>query len=226
MKITALLAGLSMCFWAGAQDAALEIYPVVAGEKIVLEHPFLSPNGDTLNLSTLKFYLGNFEFWENGEVVHADNAYRLLDLEDKTSLLLPFHFPGKTTFDSLRFYLGVDSLTTASGAMGGDLDPTRGMFWTWQSGYINVKIEGTSSKSPLRDGAFAFHLGGYASPFGAYRRVSVGAVSNLADVRLDLDFTPLFGQIDWSKKPSVMSPGTEAVRLLNVLTTCFSIHEK
>ena len=44
--------------------------------------------------------------------------------------------------------------------MDGDLDPVHGMYWTWQSGYIQFKLEGL-----LRDSAgerkLELHLGGF-----------------------------------------------------------------
>lgn len=225
MKNAGFFACLAMCFSVGAQDFSLQICPVFAHEKIVLEQPLHTSTGDTLTLSTLKFYLGNFGFWKNGQVVHTENAHRLLDLEDETTLRLTFDFPENTAFDSIAFDLGVDSLTTASGAMGGDLDPTRGMFWTWQSGYINLKLEGFSSKCPARGGLFELHLGGYLPPFQSVRRV-VLPFSKKENARLDFDLNPLFRQIDWEKKSGIMSPGAEAVRLTNVLATSFLSHEK
>jgi hypothetical protein len=44
----------------------------------------------------------------------------------------------------IRFLLGVDSARNVSGIQTGALDPARGMFWTWNSGYVMAKIEGSS----------------------------------------------------------------------------------
>jgi hypothetical protein len=45
---------------------------------------------------------------------------------------LSFDLPTYLKYDQIQFQLGIDSLTNVSGAMGGDLDPTKGMYWTWQ----------------------------------------------------------------------------------------------
>lgn len=214
---------LALPFLGRAQALSLQLQPVFSGETMALEKPFRAANGDSLTLSTLKFYLGNFGLWKNGRVVFAGRTHHLLDLEDENSLRLTFNLPEKTDIDSLAFDLGVDSLTTASGAMGGDLDPTRGMFWTWQSGYINLKVEGFSSKCPTRAGAFAFHLGGYLPPFQTVRRVVV-PLPPTDEVRLDFDLAPFFQKIDWQNKSGIMSPGAEAVRLMDVLAGCFRVY--
>ena len=69
---------------------------------------------------------------------------------------LALQIPSNIPFSKLKFQLGIDSLTNVSGAMGGDLDPTKGMYWTWQSGYINMKIEGKSNSCKTRKNQFQF----------------------------------------------------------------------
>lgn len=203
-----------------SQPFSLHVQPVFSGKKIVLEQAFRGENGDTLAVQTLKFYLGNFEFRKNGYVVFAEKTYRLIDLEDEKSLALVFNFPEKATFDSLYFDLGTDSLTNSAGVMGGDLDPARGMFWTWQSGYINLKLEGFSSRCPARAGMFMFHLGGFLPPFQTVRRV-VLPFSKPVNSRINFDLAPFFQSVDWAQKPGIMSPGMEAVRLMDVLAAGF-----
>jgi hypothetical protein len=148
-------------------------------------------------------------------------SHHLLDLEQEASLTPTFQMPENLTFDSLFFELGVDSLSTASGAMGGDLDPTKGMFWTWQSGYINVKMEGYHSKCPNKNHGFEFHLGGYLPPFSSLQKVTVPLVSNKKAL-ITLEFAPFFEQVDWGKKPSIMSPGAEAQRLSGIMAKSFT----
>lgn len=208
-------------------DVCIPFQPTLFGEKIALEKAVKMPDGDSIALHTLRFYLSSFVFYKNGKVIFVEeNSYHLLDLEDEATMILPFAFPQKFDFDSLHFNLGVDSATTVSGAMGGDLDPALGMFWTWQSGYINVKLEGSSPKSPARDGAFQFHLGGYLPPFQTIQVVGLkfGSTLNPSEIRLDL--TPFFDKTDWSKKPNIMSPCREAVDLSTILAKSFHVHAR
>lgn len=207
----------------------LSVRPVFKTEKIALGQPIVAAGADSLTLSALRFYLGDFVFWKNGKAVFEDERLHLFDLEDETAMRSAIDLPRKARFDSLSFILGVDSSTTANGAMGGDLDPVRGMFWTWQSGYINVKIEGFSKKCPLRGGFFEFHLGGHSGPFAAARRAGARlskARKGGSPLSLWLDLSPFFEAIDWTARPSAMSPGAEAARLSEILAKSIKIDEK
>lgn len=203
---------------------SLPVQPVFRGEQIVPGQPLRTADGDSLVLHTLRFYLSNFVFLKNGAVVFSEkNSCHLLDLEVEKSLLLNFQLPQNTDFDTLQFDFGVDSATTVLGAMGGDLDPTRGMFWTWQSGYIHLKMEGFASKSPARNHTFQFHLGGYLPPFQTCQTVKTARPPYQAQLQLEL--LTFFEKINWSKKPGIMSPCREAVELSEVLAKSFILHD-
>ena len=59
----------------------------------------------------------------------------------------------------IYFQIGIDSLTNVSGDLDGDLDPALGMYWAWNSGYINMKLEGKSSSCKSVKKEFQFHIG-------------------------------------------------------------------
>ena len=79
----------------------------------------------------------------------------------------------KKNIKSISFCIGIDSLASVSGALSGDLDPSNGMYWAWQSGYINMKIEGTSSSCKTRKNSFNFHIGGYLKPYNAIKKIEI-----------------------------------------------------
>ncbi len=68
-------------------------------------------------------------------------------------------------YDELQFMIGVDSIRNFSGAQTGALDPLNDMFWTWNSGYVNFKLEGTSSASTADLNRIEHHIGGFRSPY-------------------------------------------------------------
>lgn len=214
-----------------AQSFSLHFQPVFQQKNVILDAPLLTVAGDSLALHTLRLYLCNFVFLKKEAAVWAEkNSHHLLDLEDTSTLDLRFGLPAGMGFDEVKFDLGVDSLTNASGALGGDLDPTKGMYWTWQSGYINAKIEGFFERSTARNHEFQFHLGGYLPPFQSVQAVAIKVrrVQNPSDLKFQLDFdlAPFFEKLDWAKRHSIMSPSAEAVRLSEVLAQSFSIHAK
>jgi hypothetical protein len=54
------------------------------------------------------------------------------------------------SISKITFSAGIDSLTSTAGIQKGVIDPINGMYWAWQSGYVNFKIEGKSSSCPTR----------------------------------------------------------------------------
>jgi hypothetical protein len=210
------------------RQLTIPIRVVFVGQKVALDLGMSIGKSDTLTISTLKWYLGNFVFLKKGKQVFTSKDHHLLNLEDANTLKLIFQVPSKLRFDAVQFDLGVDSVTQTSGAMGGDLDPTHGMFWTWQSGYIHAKIEGNFTKSQAYTGAFEFHLGGYAAPFATVQSVTLktGRISKHSDLELKLDLAPFFERVNLKEKPGIMSPSAEAVRLSAVLAKSFGVHEK
>ena len=124
------------------------------------------------------------------------------------------------TFDSVSFTLGVDSITSVSGAFGGDLDPTNGMYWTWNSGYVNFKMEGKSAVCNTHKSAFTFHLGGYMAPYRSAQVVGLHvAPTNEAIIRLDL--SKFLAEIDLNKEHTIMSPSMRAVEISAVIARSF-----
>jgi hypothetical protein len=123
-----------------------------------LTHPM---TGDVLNYTTFKYYVSNLKLkkTDGSWWVHPE-SYFLVDLSQasSTKLLLDGVPVGKYT--EVSYTMGVDSTRNVSGAQTGALSTTNNMFWTWNSGYIMVRAEGTYSASGS-SGGFTYHLGGF-----------------------------------------------------------------
>ena len=97
--------------------------------------------------------------------------------------------------------LGVDSVRNVSGAQTGGLDPAKGMFWTWSSGYIFFKLEGSSPKSGDVQKNLTYHIGGFQGPYKAQRNFTFDFGSVTAnvtttfnpEVHLTVDLNKFFG---------------------------------
>jgi hypothetical protein len=220
---------LTSYYVSSQNNFTIRFCPVVGDNKIILEQPLFLDNGDTFTITTLKIYLGNFLFWKNNQIVYADENYHLLDLEDEQSLVLQFPFAKDLVVDSILFGFGVDSITNISGVKGGDLDPTKGMFWTWQSGYINVKLEGRRSNFNTPSEEFNYHLGGYLHPFESYKKVTLPLpIKDNSTIYFNLEH--FFDKMDGVRKRNIMSPCRESVSVMNILAQCISVkafgHEK
>lgn len=123
-----------------------------------MRHP---KTGDTLTFTEFSFYVSNVRLKnEDGSWWSEPESYHLICAKctDKNFFTLSDVPAGNYT--EMEYTLGVDSTRNVSGAQTGDLSPTKGMFWSWNTGYIMLKAEGQSPQSS--DGAFTFHLGGFS----------------------------------------------------------------
>lgn len=177
----------------------------------------------TITITTLRFYISAIELLQDKKPVWQEsNSYHLIDLYDSASMRLLLNIPKGIEYDSIKFHLGIDSLTNTSGAHGGDLDPTKGMYWSWQSGYINFKLEGTSPLCPARKHEFQFHLGGYAAPFASLQTIYL-PLTNKQPANVSIDIQKLLSVINVSVQYSMMIPGDDAIALSRVAAASFSI---
>lgn len=181
------------------------------GNPLILHKTYISENKDTLQLHQLKFYLCNIQIeLEDNTNLKLDECH-LVDIEDFSTMWIPIGKNQKKNISKISFSVGVDSLKSVSGALSGDLDPAKGMYWAWQSGYINMKIEGTSSSCKTRKNAFQFHIGGYLKPNYARRTIVLTPKSNALEVVMDLSV--LFENLKLTEDNSVMIPGKKAMEI-------------
>lgn len=186
-------------------------------ESLVLNKEY-SLNGQPITFSTCKFYISNFRYGEQ----HPTANYHLIDLENPASLTIVSD-KKFIDFNNVSFNLGIDSTKSVSGVFGEDLDPTNGMYWAWNSGYINCKIEGNSHLCPSRKNKFQFHLGGYAYPYNTLQTVEIKNIRGNRTIVLDLD--KLLSKIDITKTYQVMSPNQNAMKLSRLFAQSFRVDE-
>jgi hypothetical protein len=169
-----------------------------------------------LEIEVCKFYVGNFVFYNNKTEVGREDGYFLMEKGKREDLV--FHFSSNRGFDAFEFDLGVDSITHESGIMTGDLDPIQNMYWTWQAGYINSKIEGKWMGLPIQ-----LHLGGFQYPFRADQKVCVHCTKEQYTYSfpsfLDGDFISRLNATQSSTGWHIMSPRKEAVDWMQWLAT-------
>lgn len=167
---------------------AAEVYgkPLTLGDQ-------LSTNRlrQTFTVSTLKYYIGHITLVQAGgpRYVHADHA--LIDFEDSSACTVTLRDVPYGIYIALSFVVGVDSIHSVGGPMEGGLDPLNGMYWTWATGFIFVKCEGTSPQSPQPKHQIEYHLGGFAYPY-----------RNMRTVNLDLTEPVIVGSRDTSLEVS------------------------
>lgn len=158
----------------GSGSIEIEFENKVGSQPLVLNsQTYKNANGDDFTISSFKYYISNIQLIKaNGKSVLLPETYYLIDAADKASShQLAAKIPAGD-YVSIKMTIGVDSARNFSGAQAGALDPAKGMFWTWNSGYIFVKLEGNSAKSTTADNKLTFHIGGAKAPNNTIRTVS------------------------------------------------------
>lgn len=215
---------LFLNFKVQAQNDSLRVHFNLTFDKVPLKSNcwYVSKQQDSLQLHTFKFYVSNLEILlSDGSTNKALKTHHLVDWQQSETVQFTV---GKATSQKIKqitFELGIDSLSSVSGALGGDLDPTRGMYWAWQSGYINLKIEGKCPKLTARKNQFQYHIGGYVSPYNALRKV-VYQASEQNPTQINVDLAAFFNQVKVTDFSSVMMPGNRAMKLADAAVLMFS----
>ncbi len=190
------------------------------GKKpLELNKDYISKNNDTLQISSFRFYVSDVQLQYEGQAwTKYKNSYHLIDIEKPTTWRFAVGRKENLKVTKIRFRIGVDSTANVSGAQSGDLDPAKGMYWAWQSGYINMKIEGKSASCHTRKNQFHFHIGGYLQPYYALRECTLKANDRL-EIWVDLD--ELFSKVKLAETNSIMIPGKKAMELADISVRMF-----
>ena len=202
----------------------LSIHHFWNDQKIVLDENYFLQNQESISIQTLKYYISSIQLLKNKKVVWKETkSFHLIDEEDSISKKIKIaKKPIDIDFDEIVFNIGIDSVTNYKGVQGGDLDPTNGMYWTWQNGYINFKIEGKSAFCKTRNNAFQFHIGGYENGLATLQKVSL-KINKKNPLEINLDIEKLFEKINLSNQNEIMQPCKEAVEIANKLPLLFNI---
>ncbi len=191
-------------------------------ESLELNKKYISDSKDTLQIDVFRFYISNIKLhYLDESSYYEDNSYHLIDIENPNSLQIPILKKSEKVITKVTFSIGVDSLASVSGAMSGDLDPTKGMYWAWQSGFINMKIEGISSSCKTRKNRFQFHVGGYLKPNYAIRTIELKPINS--NLEINVDVSEMFKDINLKENNSIMIPGTKAMEVADKAAKMFNV---
>ena len=118
---------------------------------------YINAASDTFNIEDLRYYFSNLSFQkQNGDWVNLKN-YHLIDIKTASTQTFTISKLPAGHYKAVKYMLGVDSVSNGSGLQEGALDPSWGMFWTWNTGYIFFRIMG---RNPNSARAYSLDLGG------------------------------------------------------------------
>lgn len=136
-----------------------------------LNSAFTTKESEQLTFTNVRYYITNFKLQKtDGTYWVAPESYYLVDVAKTNGTLLTIADVPAAEYKGVSYMIGVDSTRNVSGAQTGALDPANGMFWSWNSGYIFMKFEGTSPQSS--NGNFSYHVGGFSGTNNAIQENS------------------------------------------------------
>ena len=176
---------------AGTGRMLLKFDNVAGNEDLVLDNKtYSNSSGEDLTISKFNYFVSNFKLVrDDGQTytIPQDSSYfRIVEADAKSQTVALNRLP-KGNYTGIEYIVGVDSLRSVSGIekRGGALDPSGdmagdGMYWAWTSGYIFVKLEGSSSKASSPNGKFYYHIGFY----GGFENKDK-TVNNIKNIKID-----------------------------------------
>jgi hypothetical protein len=188
---------------------------------------YTNSSSEQLTFSTVKYYVSDVKLTKtDGSTWSAPNSYYLVDVSNAVSTLITIPDVPTADYKGFSFTLGVDSTRNVSGDQTGALDPANSMFWSWNTGYIFTKIEGTSPQITDMGGAFEYHLGGFKESNGTnaikyFSHNFSGEVMSIKptatpQVHMVVDIAQIFNganTLSVATTPMVHMPGAMAVGL-------------
>ncbi len=149
-----------------ATELSLHFHPMVNGEEFSYNDTY-SINGQSVKFSVVQFYISNLQLMQSDQTMLSFNK-GTDDKEDDLFLLVQ---PDQMLYEvgtvpvggyhGLSFQLGVDTVVNSTieptawpKAHALSADNPNHAYWSWKSGYLFVKLEGT-----VNGENFVYHIG-------------------------------------------------------------------
>jgi hypothetical protein len=212
----------------------MEFFNVVGSENLTLNDKwYKNQNGDSFTVTKFNYYISNISFNKSSGGRYAEpESYHLLEQSATSSLSFDIAKIPAGTYNSVTFTIGVDSLRNVSGVQSDALDPVRGMFWSWSTGYIMLKVEGTSPRSAQSGNIYMLHAGGFKGVYNVIRTVTLNLPTTLNvngdenHIHFNADVLKVFGgskTISIAASPVIMAAGENGKALADNYKDMFTV---
>ncbi|UHG89877.1 MbnP family protein [Spirosoma oryzicola] len=184
---------------------ALSVDNVVGNQDITLNtQTYKNALGEDFTVTKFNYFISNIRLKKADGTEYAlpqANSYFLVEEEKPASQTMTLGGIPAGDYTGMTFLIGVDSLRSLAdiSQRTGVLDPAlnNGMYWEWNSGYVFLKLEGTSPAAPTTDNrAFFYHVGGFGGGYNGKK-----TINNLRSVTLSFNGDVV--KVDPSLKPQV-----------------------
>lgn len=205
----------------------------VGGDSLQFGSNYLTAAGDSFTVTRFNYYISNITLTGTSSFAQPESyfvmrhpAQRSIDLTGVTS----------QTYTSIQFIIGVDSARNCSGAQTGGLDAAvnKDMFWSWNTGYIFLKLEGKAPTSGASTKALTYHVGGFKGENRAMRKVVIDLSANpvivgnqtTSTIKIKAEILDMFSgpeELRFSDFYYQMNPGEGAKKFADNYADMFSL---
>ncbi len=173
--------------------------------------------GESFIVTKFNYFVSNIRLRkEDGSdfVVPQDNSYFLVEEDKPTSQTITLNDVPVGNYTGITFLVGVDSLRSLAnisrrtGVLDPGLTTHDPMYWEWNSGYIFMKLEGTSSAAPAtQNNLFLYHIGGFGGGYDGKK-----TINNLRTITLP--FNGALAKVQTNTTPTIALK-TDVLKLFN-----------
>jgi hypothetical protein len=206
----------------------------VGGDSLQFDKTYLTAAGDSFTVSRFNYYISNIALVSSSSYFPQPESYFVMRHPAQRNIdVTSVH---SQTYIAVEFIIGVDSARNCSGAQTGGLDPAvnKDMYWSWNTGYIFLKLEGKAPTSPAATKALTYHVGGFKGEYNAIRKVVLDCSANpiivkdnsTSTVRIRAEVLDMFRgplELRFSDFNYQMNPGEGAKKFADNYADMFSI---
>ncbi|RAK70008.1 MbnP family protein [Hymenobacter edaphi] len=154
-------------------ELEMHVENVVGSSPLAYNTAYTTAAGDDFKVTELRYYVSNVQLVRaDGSVWAEPESYYLIDQAKTASQHLAIEDVPVGDYTALRITIGVDVARNTAGAQTGALDPAHQMIWDWTTGYIFLRLNGSSSKAPGNGGLF-FDVAGFRDPYNNIRTLTL-----------------------------------------------------
>ncbi len=195
---------------------------------------YTNENGDAFTVSKFNYYLSNIKLANiNSSTYRDSNGYHLVQQDQSSTMKFDLANVPYGTYNAITLMIGVDSARNVDGAQTGDLDPIKGMFWSWSTGYIMMKFEGNSPQSSGPGGMFQIHCGGFTGANNVLRTITLTLPNTITvnkttnpRISIDADILKMLKSpnlVKFATTNMVMMPGADAKKVADNYAGMFTV---
>lgn len=154
----------------------IDLKHIFGDKDLLIGGTYTNASGEEFTVTKLNYFVSNIKLQKadgSEYVIPQNNSYFLVKLSEKNTHQLSLKDIPLGEYTGVSFTIGVDSLrnTLEPSQRTGALDvggAAEDMYWSWNTGYIFFKLEGSSPVVPAsQNNQFKFHIGfygGYNTP--------------------------------------------------------------